>query len=282
LRGSTYSAFTHAVAEQLATQLGAKVVPQEGIIARWDMLASFIEEGAVDFAGLAYFLHPSRTAIHGVVQFAELETFTLYFNVKQNSIGYATNPLLDSSLGVQERITAGLRNNVQLSFGVLDRTAATLEVVHVFRDRGLHWVAERGLKVESNVLSLKNWLKAEPDKRVIICDHNFADELDGVEPVAEMTRQRYEHSTPRTSLPFKQPLAVGFVYPQRDKRWEAELGNATSKVIANFVFEGSNYEKLAAELFSKLRVKLLPKDDLRAKLRLPEPAAEYPNFGRAV
>jgi len=263
-----YTKFAGAVAENVAKQLNVSVRPQKGIVARWDMLDSIIDEGAVDFTGLAYFLHPARASTDAVVQFATLDTFTLYFDADEDSISYDANPLLNPELSVHERILKGLDDNGKLEFGVLDRTAATLEMFRIFREQGLKWIGERGLKVESNVGTLKEWLTESPAHRVIICDHNFADELDLV-GVSRFKPLRSEHNSKITKLPFREPLPVGFVYPRRDQRWGHVLRSATATAVSKLMSSNGKYDTLRKELKKKLQATLLTKDELRASLGLP-------------
>jgi hypothetical protein len=273
LKSPTYASFSSAVAAQLAGQLNARVLPQPGILATWEALASLIDGGPVDFAGLAFYLHPNRALEYAVVQFATLETFTLYFDMESPSIGYATNPLLDDSLSVEERIIKGLKTNPKLEVGILERTAATLEIFRIFRDADLNWFAEHGLRLESDPKILKAWLVEEVAcPRVIVCDHNYTKVLDkAVEAINMYGRKNFEYNTIRTRLKFRRPLPVGFVYPRRDQRWECEIRTATASVVSEFLFAENKYQLLESELLSTLQVKLLSRDQLCRSLRIPMP-----------
>jgi hypothetical protein len=262
VEGKIYSEFGDFVADQLATMNAAQILRSAGLISKWQVLSNILAEHTVDFCGMPFYLDPTRREQFAVVQFGQLETFTAYFEQRSRILAPGT-PLFQDKLETARRILESLNHTPGLRYGILQDTAASAEVLRIFRLTPA--LADR-LFIGSNITEMRRWIDSQDSKtetRVIICDHSQAEELDQLKSHTATLREprAFEHGTPRATMRFTCPLPVGFVYPRRDERWRDDIRIATAKAIEKIVLQNQNYEKLQEDL-SPLRIQLLPQQEL--------------------
>ena len=264
--GSAFHDFGRSVGRSLAGRLDptCDIEEKDEEEVNFELLASEMKEGIIDFCGEGYFLTAARMPSAGVVQFGRLRSFTCL--VRADGALYNELAMIqDDSIA---RVLASLfRSSIaaQINIGLLPESAATDEAApHVTR-----YISGKRIILQDH-MSLAHWIN-ESATNILLCDHGVRQRV-----LAEMDAEtrgqydpigrefRFEHETPEYGdAVATKPIAVGFLYPKSDLQWRREISSAVASVVRSIGEPGWN--RVAADLRS-VKIDPFSYGELRAYL----------------